>query len=630
MSAIIRRALFLGAALAVFAMTASVQAQTAPGPIRLAVDASQAPQKILHSHLQIPVHSGALTLYYPEWIPGEHMPDGPIINVAGLKFTAGGKTLPWRRDLVDMFSLRMDVPPGANILDVDLDFLLSAPAAGFSAGASATAYLDILSWNQVLFYPQGFAAKDLTFIPSLKLPPGWKFGTALPGAKQNGDTIAFDPVPLDTLIDSPVISGRYFHVVQLTPGETPSHEMDIAADSASALVMPPEMEVHFHNLVAETGALFGSRHYRDYHFLLALSDDIAHFGLEHHESSDDQDSANSLTDESGRIDFADLLPHEFVHSWNGKFRRPAGLATPDYQQPMKDDLLWVYEGLTEYLGEVLTARSGLETPQMFRESLAYLTGLYDHRPGRDWRSLQDTADAAVFLYDAGGDWSNWRRGVDFYQEGEMLWLDVDATLRRLTNNKKSINDFCRVFHGGPGGRPELKTYTFDDIASALNGLAPYDWAGFLRERLDATPAKTPVESVENSGWKLVYNEQPNDFQQNADSVRKRLNLDLTIGLVVDHDGFVQDVIHDGLAYRAGIGPGMKITAVDGRQFSLDALKESIDAAKSTTSPIQLIVANGPQVQTYSIDYHGGLRYPHIERNNGMPDFLSDIIQPLAK
>jgi predicted metalloprotease with PDZ domain len=630
MSAIIRRALFLNAALAVFAVNAGVQAQTAPGPIRLAVDASQAPQKILHSHLQIPVHSGALTLYYPEWIPGEHMPDGPIINVAGLKFTAGGKTLPWRRDLVDMFSLRMDVPPGANMLDIDLDFLLSAPAAGFSAGASATAYMDILSWNQVLFYPKGFAAKDLTFIPSLKLPPGWKFGTALPGAKQNGDTIAFDPVPLDTLIDSPVISGRYFHVIQLTPGETPSHEMDIAADSASALVMPPEMEVHFHNLVAETGALFGSRHYRDYHFLLALSDDIAHFGLEHHESSDDQDSANSLTDESGRIDFADLLPHEFVHSWNGKFRRPAGLATPDYQQPMKDDLLWVYEGLTEYLGEVLTARSGLETPQMFRESLAYLTGLYDHRPGRDWRSLQDTADAAVFLYDAGGDWSNWRRGVDFYQEGEMLWLDVDATLRRLTNNKKSINDFCRAFHGGPGGRPELKTYTFDDIASALNGLAPYDWAGFLRERLDATPAKTPVESVENSGWKLVYNEQPNDFQQNADSVRKRLNLDLTIGLVVDHDGLVQDVIHDGLAYGAGIGPGMKITAVDGRQFSLDALKESIDAAKSTASPIQLIVANGPQVQTYSIDYHGGLRYPHIERNNGVPDFLSDIIQPLAK
>jgi predicted metalloprotease with PDZ domain len=382
--------------------------------------------------------------------------------------------------------------------------------------------------------------------------------------------------------------------------------------------------------VAETGALFGSRHYRDYHFLVALSDDIAHFGLEHHESSDDQDSLDSLTSETGRIDFADLLPHEFVHSWNGKFRRPAGLATPDYQQPMKDDLLWVYEGLTEYLGEVLTARSGLETPQMFRESLAYLAAIYHQRPGRDWRPLQDTADAAVFLYDAGGDWSNWRRGVDFYQEGEMLWLDVDSTLRRVTNNKKSINDFCRFFHGGSGGEPELKTYTFDDIVSALNGLAPYDWAGYLREQLDAIPAKTPLESVENSGWKVVYSEQPNDYQQNTDTVRKRMNLDLSIGLVVDHDGLIGDVIHEGPAYKAGIGPGMKITAVDDRQFSLEALKDSIDEAKSTTSPIRLTIANGPQVQTYSIDYHGGLRYPHIERNNAGPDFLDDIIQPLAK
>ncbi|MGD0962949.1 MAG: M61 family peptidase [Candidatus Acidiferrales bacterium] len=630
MAAAIRRVHFLAMTLSVLLVNASLQAQKAPSPVRLDVDASRAPQKILHSHLQIPVQRGALTLYYPEWIPGEHMPDGPMINVAGLKFTAAGKTVAWRRDLLDMFALHMDVPPGANTLDVDLDFLLSAPAAGFSAGASATAFLDVLSWNQVLLYPKGFAVKDLTFIPSLKLPSGWKYGTALPGAKQNGDTIVFDPVPLGTLVDSPVISGRYFRAVQLTPGETPPHELDIAADRAAALAMPPEMEMHLHQLVAETGALFGSRHYRDYHFLLALSDDIAHFGLEHHESSDDQTDGNSLTDEAGRINFADLLPHEFVHSWNGKFRRPAGLATPDYQQPMKDDLLWVYEGLTEYLGEVLTARSGLETPQMFRESLAYIAGMYDHRPGRDWRSLQDTADAAVFLYDAGGDWSNWRRGVDFYQEGEMLWLDVDATLRRLTNGKKSINDFCRVFYGGPGGQPELKTYTFDDIASTLDTLAPYDWVGFLRERLDAIPAKTPVESVENSGWKLVYNEQPNDFQQNSESVRKLLSLDLSMGLVVDHDGSIMDVVYDGPAYKAGLAPGMKITAVEGRQFTLDALKESIGAATSTTTPIQLIIANGPQVQTYSIDYHGGLLYPHLEKSTGAPDFLDDILRPLAQ
>jgi len=256
------------------------------------------------------------------------------------------------------------------------------------------------------------------------------------------------------------------------------------ADSPAALAMPPEFEAHYRRLIAEAGALFGSRHYRDYHFLLTLSDDVAHFGLEHHESSDDRDGARSLIDENARIDFAELLPHEYVHSWNGKYRRPAGLATPDFEQPMKDDLLWVYEGLTDYLGATLTARSGLWKPEQAREDLARLAATYDRRPGRAWRSLQDTADSAVFLYDADFDWSNWRRGVDFYQEGELLWLDVDTTLRRLTGGRKSMNDFCRVFHGGPDDAPAVKPYTFNDIVATLNGLAPYDWSGFLRARMD--------------------------------------------------------------------------------------------------------------------------------------------------
>jgi predicted metalloprotease with PDZ domain len=607
----------------------ALKAQTASGPIRLSVDASQAPQKILHTHMQIPVQPGPLVLYYPQWIPGEHMPDGPIINVAGLKFRAGDKTLPWRRDLVDMFALHLDIPQGTDSLEADFDFLLSAPISGFSSGASATAYLNVLSWNQVLLYPKGFTAHSLTFVPSLKLPSDWKFGTALPGAKQNGDRIDFAPVPLDTLVDSPVIAGRYFKAIQLTPGAAPAHEMDIAADKASSLLMPPEMEMHFRNLVEQAAALFGARHYRDYHFLVTLSDDVAHFGLEHHESSDDRTSANSLTDEGGRIDFADLLPHEFVHSWNGKFRRPADLATSDYQTPMKDDLLWVYEGLTEYLGEILTARSGLRTPELGREEVAYVAATYANRPGRNWRPLQDTADAAVFLYDAGGDWSNWRRDTDFYQEGELLWLDVDTMIRRLSNDKKSLDDFCRAFHGGPGGEPALKTYTFEDIVTGLNAVAPYGWAGFLRQRLDSVAPNTPGESVENSGWKLVYDERPNEFQQNEDTVRKRLNLDLSIGMVLEDDGTVSDVIHDGPSYKAGIAPGMKITAVEGHQFTAESLKDAIDAARSSTTPIQLIVANGVDIHTYSIDYHGGLRYAHLERNNEAPDYLSEIYRPLT-
>ena len=484
--------------------TLSAQKRTPPGPIRLEVDATSVPQKLLHTHLQIPVQPGPLTLYYPEWIPGEHAPSGPIDNVAGLKFTGAGNPIPWRRDLTDMCTFHLTIPSGVNLLDVKFDFLLTSSQSGFSAGASATPFLDLLSWNQLVLYPSGYSAMDLTFVPSLRLPPGWKYGTALPGAKQNGDAIDFAPVSLDTLVDSPVLAGEYFRSIQLTPGENPPHEMDLAADSADALAMPPEMQMEYHQLVEETGALFGVRHYRDYHFLVTLSDDVAHFGLEHHESSDDRTGLGSLTSEPGRIAFAELIPHEFTHSWNGKFRRPADLLSPDYHQPMQDDLLWVYEGLTEYLGVVLTARSGLENEQQSHEELARLAAVFDLRPGREWRPLQDTAGTPPLASTAPAV-AGRTGGVEriFTKEAELLWLDVDATLRRLTNDKKSMNDFCRAFYAGPGGQPDLKPYTFDDVVATLNSLAPFDWNNFLPHpaRFCFSSRSDGSLNTENSGWK---------------------------------------------------------------------------------------------------------------------------------
>lgn len=610
--------------------SASAQAQTLAGPIRLIVDASQAPQKILHAHMEIPVSPGELTLYYPEWLPGEHMPDGPIIEVAGLKFSGAGKSIPWRRDLVEMFSIHLDIPAGVTKLTVDFDFLLAAPAVGFSAGASATNALDVLSWNQVLMYPKGFDIREITFVPSLKLPAGWKYGTALPGPKQNGDMIDFSPVTLNTLVDSPVIAGKYFREIQLTPGQDPPHFMDIAADSEAALAMSPETQTHFNQLVTEAGALFGPRHYRDYHFLVTLSDDVAHFGLEHHESSDDRTNERSLIDDSELIAFAGLLPHEFVHSWNGKYRRPEGLATADYQLPMKDDLLWVYEGLTEYLGSfVLTVRSGLLTQHETMEDLAELVATYEHRPGRDWRNLQDTSDAAPFLYNATEDWSNWRRGTDFYEEGQLLWLDIDGTLRSLTKDKKSMNDFCQIFYAGSPNVPALKTYKFEDVVAVLNTLASYDWTGFLRVRLDRVSTRTPIEAVENNGWKLIYSEEPNEMEAIESGLARRSNLTFTIGMIVQDDGTVDDVTHGGLAYDAGIGPGMKIIAVNGKQYSPDEMRQAIAGSKLSTGPIQLIVANGAQFQTRSIDYHGGSRWPHLVRDTSRPDYLSEIVKPMV-
>jgi len=611
---------------AVSALSCSVCAATRPGVIRVEVDASQSPQRLLHSHLTIPVQPGPLTLLFPEWIPGEHMPDGPINNIAGLKFTAGKKALTWRRDLLDMFAFHLTVPPGVTSLDVRFDFLISGAGSGYSSGASSTAYLNDLSWNQVILYPRGFAAKDLTYVASLKLPAGWKFGTALPGATRNGDTIAFDPCPLSTLVDSPVLSGRFFRVIPLA--ENPPHEIDIAADSEVDLAMTAETEAAYRHLISEAGALFGSRHYRDYHFLLTLSDNTAHFGLEHHESSDDRSYEKMLIDPNYVVETSGLLPHEFVHSWNGKYRRPEDLATADFHQPMRDDLLWVYEGLTEYWGDVLTARSGLYNSQQAHEMFASLVAKYDHEPGRDWRPLQDTADAAVVLYDASHDWENWRREVDFYDESVLLWLDVDTTIRRLTKDKKSLNDFSHAFHGGPGGEPALKTYAFEDVVAGLNSVAPNDWTSFLRTRLDSVGNKMPDQALLASGWQVIYNDQANEIERMEDIVHKSGSFMYSVGLAVEDDGVVRQVLYDGPAFKAGLGPGMKITEVAGKKFTLDELKNAI--AASTSTPVQLTVKNGPQVQGYTIDYHGGARYPHLERAPNRPDLLDEILHPLAQ
>jgi len=615
--------------LALAAFSGPARAQTASGAIHLAVDATQAPQKILHVAETIPVQQGPLTLYYPAWIPGEHAPDGPIVNVAGLEMSAAGRPLHWRRDLVDMFAFHVEVPAGVSALDVKFDFLLSAPAAGFSSGASATGQLDLLSWNQVLLYPKGFTANALTFVPSLRLPDGWKFGTPLPIAHQSGAEIEFSPVSLEMLVDAPVISGRFYRVVDLSPGQSPPHEIDIAADSEAALAMPAEMEQHYKNLVAETGALFGSRHYRDYHFLLTLSDDTAHFGLEHHESSDDRVAERSLTDDMLRLNASGLLPHEFTHSWNGKFRRPADLATPDYQQPMKDDLLWVYEGLTQYLGDVLTVRSGLYTPEQYHDYLAGIAAELNEQTGRTWRPLQDTADAAQLLYFAPNEWANWRRGVDYYDEGLLIWLEVDTRIRQLTHNQKSLDDFCHAFHGGPGGKPELETYTFDDVVATLNGVVAYDWRALLTERLTSTDARAPLGGIDNGGWKLVYNDTPNALMSASDYARRQLNYRDSVGLLLTEDGSVIDVFHDGAAYKAGVGPGMRIHAVNAQAFTPEVFREAIAATKNSAAPLNLLLANGAYLKNYAVDYHGGLRYPHLERVEGKQDLLADISRPHA-
>ena len=603
-------------------------------PLSLSLDATDAPRHVLHAKLRIPASPGPLSLLYPKWIPGEHGPTGPLQDLVGLHFRAGGQELAWRRDDVEMFEFHLTVPPGAKEVEVSLDFL--TPSGGnFSAGPSATQTLSLLSWNTVLLYPKGVQSDDLMVEASLRLPEGWKFATALPmasgsGAAEHGNSVSFKPVSLTTLVDSPVITGRHFRRVDLGEDMGRPHFLDMVADSDSSLAITAETTQHLRNLVKESGALFGARHYRHYDFLLTLSDSVAHFGLEHHESSDDRLDEKSMVDPNLVKLSAGLLPHEMVHSWNGKFRRPAGLATGNFEAPMKGELLWVYEGLTQYLGFVLTVRSGLNSPQDTRDELALLASYLDHRPGRLWRPLEDTAVEAQILYNSPSAGGSYRRSVDFYDESLLMWLDADTLIREKTKGQKSLDDFCKAFHGAPSGDPTVKAYGLDEVVRTLNQVAPHDWAGFLHDRVSKVTPHPPLDGLARGGWKLVYGAEPSAFQKMAEGARHGMDLSTSAGFSLNDKGAVGDVLPGSAAAAAGLLPGMTILAVNDRVFSMEALREAVTAAVSSKEPIQLSAKDSGFVKQLLLDYHGGERCPRLERVDGTPDRLSEIFYAKGK
>jgi len=599
-------------------------------PVKLEVDATDATRKILHAHLQFPVHPGPLTLFYPKWIPGEHEPDGPINDLSGLKMSALGQPVAWRRDDDDMFAFHVQVPAGADRLEVALDFLLPPRTGEFSSGASATAQLLDLSWNQVLLYPAGAKASDVKYAASLQMPAGWKFATALAELPEKKPGFAsFEPVSLETLVDSPVILGTYLRTIDLTPGGHPGHTLNIVGDSAAALEIKPEDTRHFAHLVEETGALFGARHYGSYHFLLTLSDHVAHFGLEHHESSDDREGERYLIDEDYRNMAAYLLCHEMVHSWNGKYRRPAGLATPDYQKPMRGELLWVYEGLTDYLGIVLTARSGLWTNANFRDYVALVAAHLDHTPGRAWRPLADTTIAAQLLYESREEQESSRRSVDFYDEGDLIWLEADVLIRQKTGGVKSLDDFCKKFHGGENGPPKVVPYTEDDVVAALNEVAPNDWREFFRTRVYETAPRAPLGGIEGSGWRLAYTNTVSPLLKARESQEKFTDMSCSLGLIVKADGYILDVIAGSPADQAGVGTAMTLLAVNGRRWTPDILRDAVKAAGTNAAPVELLVENDEYFKTRAVNYHGGEKYPLLARDISKPDLMSQILKPLT-
>jgi len=632
-----RRKLILGTVLLVVAVGwASGWAQTPADPIRLAVDLQEAPRRIFHAKLTLPVKPGPLALLYPKWIPGEHAPDGPIADLVGLKFTAAGKPVAWRRDDIEIYKFYVEVPSGADSLEVSYDYLSPLSGGGYSAGPSANQALAVLEWNLVVLYPAGQPSDALTYRASLRVPQGWKFASALPVERRQGDQIDFAPVSLTTLVDSPVLTGQYFRTVALAPEIPPPHRLNIAADSPGALEATSSQIAAYSRLVREGRALFGARHYAHYDFLVALTDTFGANGLEHHQSSVARVSERMFLDSDQNKYYNSLLPHEFMHSWNGKYRRPAGLATPDFEQPMRGGLLWIYEGLTQHLGEMLSARSGLRTPEDYREALAWVAAYLDHRPGRAWRPLADTAVAAPALYNVyTSNWTAWRRGLDFYDEGWLIWLEADVIIRRETQGQKSLDDFCRRFYGPPDSEAKVAPYTLDDIVAAMNEIAPYDWRGFFRRRVEELNPRAPIGGIENGGWRLVYTSEPNASIRTRESVEQVMELTFSLGVVVrngggsEENGRLLDVVPDMPAAQAGLAPGMQLKSVNGRSFSAGALNDAIRNAQNGGRPILITAVNGGATRSYEIRYSGGPRYPHLERNTAQPDLIGDILRPLT-
>ena len=624
-------------------------------PIRITADLSDGPRKLYHAEIDLPVKAGPVTLTTPKWIPGNHRPTGPVDDITGVVFTAAGKVLPWRRDDVDLYAFHLVVPAGVTTLHAHLDCIVNA---------RATTKMAVLEWEKLLLYPAGIPGKDIAVEPSVTVPAGWGIGTALtpvatglPAAVEAGVdeanhvaapstvTTKYAETTVEQLEDSPVISGLNFHEYAIAPEILPKHYLDVAGDKAEDVELRPEVLAAVANLVRETGAMYASRHYGVYHFLLTLSDTAGGEGLEHGQSSDNGVDEDTFKDKAHQLGEADLLAHEFTHSWNGKYRRPARLYQTDFQKPEQGDLLWVYEGMTQYLGNVLAARSGLKTQAEYRDLLALSAANLDYKSGRDWRSTEDTAISASVLRNGDPAWSNWRRGQDYYQEGELLWLDIDTLIRKMTDDKKSLNDFEHIFLGKGGNTgPLIVGYELSEIVADLNQVAAYDWGKFIHDRVVGLNTHADFAGIEQGGYKLVYAEKPSAGEATLASVFSRRGAEIdvwySIGIRVNgkakktaasllQDALITDVRYGGPADKAKLTPGDKILAVNGKVFSGDALRAAIRGAKGTTEPIHLIVQREDSVRMVEVDFHEGERYPVLVRVEGAKDYLDEITAPLT-
>ena len=600
-----------------------------PGTISLIVDVTNVSNRVLNVHETIPVKGRDITLLYPEWLPGTHSPSNSVAELAGLVVTANGKRIPWMRDRVNMYAFHIEAPKDASTLEVDFQYLASMDS---KRSRISLKFADV-TWNSVLLYPAGYFSRDIKFETSIRLPDAWKFACSLDVKSQNGNVIQFKETTLNTLIDSPLYAGLNFKRLDLSTGADNLVYLDIFADKPADLEVTPE-ELQYHkNLVIEALKLFNSHHYDRYDFLFSVSDTVGGKGLEHHQSSEDGSRANYFTDWGAGVGGRALLPHEYTHSWNGKFRRPADLWTPNFNVPMRNDLLWVYEGLTDYYGNVLTARSGMRTPEQARDMFAQIAAFFEISPGRTWRSLEDTTNEPIASSHGATPqvWPSWQRSYDYYPESDLVWLDADTKIRELSGGKKSLDDFARLFFGINKGSYVTVTYTFEDLVKAMNTVQLYDWAGFFRTRVHDVNPNVPEDGFTRGGYRLVYNDNEPEWLRKGESVRGA-SFATSLGFSLKPDsptspGSLDQVWWDSPAFKSRITPDMQLQAVNDQKYTAAGLREAVLAAEKSKDPIKLLLKRGDDFVTVSLDYHGGMRYPHLERVETTPDRLDEILAP---
>lgn len=603
------------------------------GPIQLTVNVTNTTDRVEHVHEVIPVAPGSkqMILLYPEWLPGDHEPSGPIKSLGGIVTTADGHRVQWVRDRVHVYAFHVPLTPGAKTVGLDFDYL--SPIKRSAGRIEMSKALMNLEWNEVLMYPAGYFSRDIPFDTTLILPQGWKYATALETASDKGATVKFKQTALNRLVDSPLYAGLYYKRFNLSPTKTDVVHLDIFADKPADLKMTPE-ELQLHkNLVLQEDKLYGSHHYKHYDFLLLLSSKVGGIGLEHHQSSENGLGEKYLTDWKGGVLERDLLAHESTHSWNGKFRRPDDLWTPNFNVPMRDDLLWVYEGMTQYWGNVLTARSGMRTKKETRELFAHVVADYEVNRGRDWRPLIDTTNQPIISQRTPVSWVSWQRPEDYYSEGLLVWLAVDTKIRQLTNDKKSLDDFCKRFLGVYNGSMITDQYNFQDIVENLNAVTPYDWAKFLRTRIYDLHPQVPTSGITRGGYRLVYNDKPVEWMQKGYAKLGIAEFNTSIGISVGHrhgssaPGMISNVWWGSPAFKAGMVPDTQLVSVNGEAYSAKVLREAILKAEKDKKPIEIQFRRGKKYETVSIAYYGGLRIPHLERVAGTPDYLDQILSP---